>query len=172
VSSPIRVEEILLPVKGWFVTFTVFAAVMLNLLPWGGFAGLVRPDFVAVIIAYWTLKQPQLVGIGIAWTLGLVMDIADGSLFGQHALAYGALAFAGVTLHRRLRMFGLREQVAHVLALLVATRALVAVVALAAGKPFPGWSYFIGPLIGAALWPPLAVLLQLPQKPTPNPDKL
>jgi rod shape-determining protein MreD len=167
-----RPQQILLPAKPALIAFTLAFALLLNLLPITGFARWLRPDFVALAILYWTVQQPHRFGMGLAFALGLVMDVAVGSLFGQHALAYSLLAFAGFMLHRRLRMFGLVEQLWQVLPLLLAAQLVVALVSLAKGASFPGWQYFLGGLVGGALWPPLSVALRLPRLPKSDPDQI
>jgi rod shape-determining protein MreD len=99
-----------------------------------------------------------------------MMDVADGVLFGQHALAYSILAFAGIVLHRRVRMFPVSLQVLHVIPLLLVNDLIVLLLRLAAGGEFPGVPYFLGAVIGGVLWAPVSVLLKLPQHPTRESD--
>src|SRR5581483_9590388 len=99
-----------------------------------------------------------------AWALGLLTDAGNGVLLGQHALAYSLLAFLAIWLSRRILWFGPLQQAFHVAPLLLASQAMILLVRLAAGSPFPGWSLVVGPLIGAALWPPLTWLLLIPQR--------
>ncbi|MCC7487439.1 MAG: rod shape-determining protein MreD [Burkholderiales bacterium] len=163
-------QEILLPVKPGFIAVTLLAALLLNLLPWSGHAILVKPDFVALIVLYWCIEAPRRIGFLAAWLLGLVMDVADGTLLGQHALAYTILAYAGIALHRRVRMFAVTPQVLHVVALLVMTDLVVIAVRVIAGADAPGLLYFAGSLAGGALWPVLGLVLKLPQRPQSDPD--
>ncbi|MDH4215862.1 MAG: rod shape-determining protein MreD, partial [Gallionella sp.] len=95
--------EIQRPISNTFIVLSVFAALLLNGLPWSGVWLLLRPDFVAMVLLYWCMHKPQRVGIGLCWAVGVLADVADASLFGQHALAYAVLAFGGVVLSRRLR---------------------------------------------------------------------
>ena len=96
-------QEILRPAKTGFIVFTLVMALLINLLPWAGWGLWVRPDFVALVLLYWCIDQPRKIGFSVAWVLGLLMDVADGSLFGQHALAYTIVAYAGIVLHRRVQ---------------------------------------------------------------------
>jgi len=157
-------QEILLPVRAGFIALTLIAALMLNLLPWSGAWLWIKPDFVALVVLYWCIEQPRKVGFVSAWMMGLFMDVADGTLLGQHALAYSILAYAGIVLHRRVRMFSGTPQVVHILVLLLLNDLIVLAVRLAAGADFPGWSIAAGPLIGAVLWPVVSVLLLMPQR--------
>jgi rod shape-determining protein MreD len=163
-------HEILLPVRGGFIVFTLIAALLANLLPWSGAALWIKPDFVALIVLYWCIEQPRKVGFVAAWLLGLFMDIADGSLFGQHALAYSILAYAGIVLHRRVLRFSGTPQVMHVILLLLMNDLIVLGIRIAAGADFPGFQYFTGSFVAGALWLPLGALLKLPQRPRLDPD--
>ena len=163
-------QEILLPVNPAFIVFTLIAALLVNLLPWSGWLLAVKPDFVALVVLYWCIQQPRKVGFAAAWLLGLMMDVADGSLLGQHALAYSVLAFAGIVLHRRVLMFTMKNQILHVIPLLLANDLIVLVIRRLAGAEFPGFSYFVGSFVAGALWPVVCFLHRLPQIPKPDPD--
>ncbi|MGH8619621.1 MAG: rod shape-determining protein MreD [Burkholderiales bacterium] len=165
-------QLILLPVRTTFIVVTFALALALNLLPWTGFAVLVKPDFVALVVLYWCVEQPRKVGFLTAWALGLVMDVADGALFGQHALAYTVLAFAAIVLHRRIQGFPMRHQFWHVLALLTLNQLIVLGLRMAAGAPFPGIAYFLPALLGALLWAPLSALMRMPRIPKSDPDQI
>ncbi|MGH8648066.1 MAG: rod shape-determining protein MreD [Burkholderiales bacterium] len=168
----IEPQEILLPVRAGFIALTLIAALMLNLLPWSGAWLWIKPDFVALVVLYWCIEQPRKVGFVSAWMMGLFMDVADGTLLGQHALAYSILAYAGIVLHRRVRMFSGTPQVVHVLLLLLMNDVIVLGIRLMAGADFPGLQYFIGTFVAAALWLPLGALLKLPLRPRADPDRI
>ncbi len=155
-------QRILLPVRVGYMAFTFVLALLFNLLPWRDVTGL--PDMVALVITFWCVHQPRRMGIGIAWFVGLVMDAGNGALLGQHAFAYAFLAFAAVSLHRRILWFSPWRQAAHVLVLLLASQMLMLAVRLVAGGVFPGLMYFSGTFIAAALWPAVSFLLLLPQR--------
>lgn len=155
-------QRILLPVNVGYMTLTVVLALLFNLMPWGELIGV--PDMAALVVAFWCVHQPRRMGIGIAWTVGLVMDAGSGALLGQHAFAYAFLAFAAITLHRRILWFSQWQQAAHVLVLLLACQGLMFAVRYVAGAMNPGPLYFAGSLTAAALWPTATFLLLLPQR--------
>src|ERR671924_2184693 len=132
-------------------------AMLLNFLPWKDLR--LVPDFVALVLAFWCVRQPRLVGLGVGWTLGLLCDAGNGVLLGQHALAYSLLAFLAVWLSRRILWFGPMLQSLHVALILLVAQTAVLIVRLAAGDAFPGWPIFVSPLLGAALWPVVTWLL-------------
>jgi rod shape-determining protein MreD len=163
-------QEILLPVKPAFIVFTLIAAALLNLLPWSGWALWFRPDFVALVVLYWVIEQPRRVGFTAAFMLGLLMDVADGALLGQHALAYSILVYGGILFHRRVRLFTPTPQIVHVIPLLLLNDVIVLGIRLMAGADFPGYRYFIGSFVGGALWPFVSMLLKAPQRPKTDSD--
>ncbi len=150
-------REIQRPVSNTLIALSVLIALFLNGLPWKGIWLMLRPDFVAVVLLYWCTHKPMRVGIGLAWAVGILADVADASLFGQHALAYTLLAFGGVTLHNRLQMFDLRQQTSQVFAILVLTYAAYALVHWQVNG-YVVWPYFLGCLTSTLLWVPLSIM--------------
>ncbi len=155
-------SQILLPVRASTIVASFALALFLNFLPWTDMR--VVPDFVALVLAFWCVRQPRLVGIGIGWSIGLLADAGNGVLLGQHALAYSLLAFLALWLSRRILWFGPGLQALHVALMLLVAQAAALLVRLAVGDPFPGWPVFVGPLAGALLWPALTWFLLLPQR--------
>jgi rod shape-determining protein MreD len=155
-------EHILRPARASTIAASLAVALLLNFLPWKDLR--IAPDFVALVLAFWCVRQPRLVGLGLAWSVGLVVDAGNGVLLGQPALAYSVLAVLAIWLSRRILWFGAVLQAAHIALILAATQALVLLVRIAAGDPFPGWAIFLSPLVGASLWPVVSWLLILPQR--------
>jgi rod shape-determining protein MreD len=160
--------EILRPAKPWFIALTLSIAFAANVVPFAGVALMLRPDFVALVLLYWCIQEPRYIGVGAAWWLGLLMDVNDATLFGQHALAYAFLAYAAEYFRRRVLRFPLWQQAAQVAVLLALTDALVLLVRYFGGASLPRWTYFVPALVGALLWPPVSVVLQWPQRPQPS----
>src|ERR1700752_4830202 len=110
-------SQILLPVRMSTIFGSFAVALFLNFLPWRDLR--LVPDFVALVLCFWCVRQPRLVGLGVGWTLGLLTDAGNGVLLGQHALAYSVLAFLSVWLSRRILWFGPRLQALHVAIMLL-----------------------------------------------------
>ena len=163
--SVARPEEILRPSRPWFVVLTLVLALFANLLPLSGTALALRPDFLALVLLYWCIQEPRFVGVGTAWYVGLLMDVGDATLFGQHALAYAVLAYAAEYFRRRVLRFPLWQQAAQVAVLLALCAGLVVLVRVVGGAPLPRWTYAVPPLSGALLWPLVTGILQWPQRP-------
>jgi len=164
-------QEFLLPASNTFIVMSMFVALMLNWLPWQGLWLALRPDFAALVLLYWCTHKPHRIGIGIAWAVGIFADVADSSLFGQHALSYTVLAFGGIMLHRRIQMFDVREQPLQVFPLFAISYAVFALVHWLSGGHM-SWEYFLGCLTSALLWIPLSVLLQTMRRSRSDPNEL
>ena len=155
-------RSILLPPRASTIVASFAIAMLLNFLPWNDLR--LVPDFVALVLAFWCIRQPRLVGLGIGWILGLLSDAGNGVLLGQHALAYSLLAFLSIWFSRRILWFGPGLQALHIAALLLVVQGAVVLVRVAAGAEFPGWPIVVGPIAGAMLWPMISWLLLLPQR--------
>jgi rod shape-determining protein MreD len=166
---PRAADQLLLPVNPLFIAFTLFVAVLLNMLPLGRQPAM--PDLLALALVFWNVHQPRRVGMVIAFLLGVCMDVHDAAILGQHALAYTLLSFFAITIHRRLLWFSTLEQAVQVLPLFAAAHAVSLLVRLAAGDPFPGLSLLLAPLFEALLWPVAVWVLLAPQRRPPDPDQ-
>lgn len=160
--APDSPQHILRPVRIGTIFLSFFAALLLNFLPWKDLR--LVPDFVALVLCFWCIRQPRLVGLGVAWALGLLTDAGNGVLLGQHALAYSLLAFLALWLSRRVLWFGTAQQALHVAALLLVAQGVQLLVRIGAGAAFPGWAVLVGPLLGAVLWPLVSWVLLMPQR--------
>ena len=154
-------SRILLPVRPWFIVFSLLVALILNFLPTSAWPWV--PVWVALVLVFWSIREPRRVGMGAGFLLGVAMDLADVSLLGQHALAYVLASYGAAYLARRILWFPLLQQALHVLPLLLLIQLVQFGVRAMPGASLPGLDYFIGPLVGVCLWWPLTFILLLPQ---------
>ncbi len=154
-------SRILLPVRPWFIYLTLIGATVANCLPTAYWPGM--PDWVALVLCFWSIRESRRAGMGWGFVLGLLMDVADGSVLGQHCFAYVLLAYTATTLSKRILWFPLVQQALQVLPLLLATQLMQALMRLLVGADLPGWGYLVGPFVATALWIPATFLLLLPQ---------
>lgn len=162
-------NQLLLPANPFFIGLSLLLALGFNLLPLGRHAAL--PDLLALVLVFWNVHQPRRVGVGVAFVFGLLMDVHQGALLGQHALAYTLLSFVAITIHRRLLWFGVVEQALQIVPLFYAAHLVSLAVRLIAGDMFPGWGILVAPALESLLWPVVTVLLLAPQRRAPDPDQ-
>ncbi|MEO8121887.1 MAG: rod shape-determining protein MreD [Rhodoferax sp.] len=165
-------HQLLLPANPFFIWGSLLAALTLNMVQnmglWGRAAW--TPDILALLLVFWSIHQPQRVGIGVAFVFGIFVDVHQGAMLGQHAMAYTVLSFLAIAIHRRLLWFPVPSQAFQVLPLFVASHAIELAVRMLAGGAFPGLWMLLAPLLESLLWPVVSVILLLPQRRTPNPD--
>ncbi len=154
-------SRILQPVSPWFIALSLIVALLVNFLPTAAWPWL--PDWVALVLVFWCVREPRHVGMGSGFVLGLAMDVADSSVLGQHALAYVLAAYAGAWLSRRILWFPVGQQALHVLPILLLVQFVQFAVRIVPGVESPGLLYVGGPCIGVLCWLPLTFVLLLPQ---------
>ena len=160
-------DQLLLPVNPLFVWASLLVALALNIVPTGRQPA--TPDFLALVLVFWNVHQPRRVGVGAAFVFGLMMDVHEGAILGQHALAYTLLSYFAVTIHRRLLWFPVLSQAMQILPLFVAAHAVSFIVRMLAGGMLPGWELMLAPVFEAVLWPVATLLLLAPQRRPPDP---
>ena len=164
-----RSDQLLLPVNPLFIGATLVGALAFELVPLGRQPAM--PDLLALALVFWNVHQPRRVGVGLAFLFGLLMDVHEGALLGQHALAYTLLSFFAVTIHRRLLWFTVPSQAVQILPLFLGAHLVSLVVRMAAGGMFPGWEFLLAPVLESLLWPLAVWLLLAPQRRPPDPDQ-
>lgn len=164
-----RGEQLLLPVNPVFIGASLVAGLAFNMLPVGRVVWM--PDLLMVLLVFWSVHQPLRIGMGIAFALGLCMDVSQSALLGQHALAYTVLSFGAIAIHRRLLWLSVPAQTLQVLPLFLVAHAVEVLLRMATGGIFPGLWGFLAPLIEALLWPVASWVLLAPQRRPPDADK-
>jgi rod shape-determining protein MreD len=160
--TPLARDVMKLPARTGLIVASFIAAYLFNSLPWSGWALLARPDLVLLVLVFWAIHQPGSVGQGVAFALGLAMDVGDSMLLGQHALAYVVAVFGAQVLRVRVLAFPMLEQALHVLGLVTVAALVVLLLNLLLGASFPGFATALSPLLAAAAWAPLTWILYLP----------
>jgi rod shape-determining protein MreD len=165
-------QQLLLPANPVFIWGSLLFAFSLtmagNVGVWGRAAWV--PDLLALVLVFWGVHQPLRVSVGVAFVFGLLMDVHQGSVLGQNALAYTVLNFLATQIHRRLLWFTMPSQALQVLPLFASAHAVELTVRMMLGGTFPGWEMLLAPLLESLLWPLVSVLLLLPQRRAPDRD--
>lgn len=111
------------------------------------------PDLIALWILYWVIHQPNRISFFIAFLLGILMDVNNGSVLGQQSLVYITLAFVSHLFSRRILWFGVFRQALHIVPLLVLAQCLALVFRLWFDGLWPGIEWFLQSILGACIWP-------------------
>ncbi|MDO3720384.1 rod shape-determining protein MreD [Marinobacter sp. chi1] len=118
-----------------------------------------RPEWLGLIVFYWTFRAPAQFGIVLAWCLGLLLDVLEATPLGVNAMAMALVAFLVLTVHQRLRMYPIPQQCLMVFLLLGINQMLVHFIKQMLGAQDAGFSYLWPAVTGALVWPVVCVLL-------------
>ena len=118
-----------------------------------------RPDWVVLILIYWAMTAPRSYNVGSAWIIGILLDVAQGTLLGQHALALCVVVYVTIKFHLLMRVFPLLQLTATVFALLALYQFLLFWINGVAGVTAPAIDYWASVITGAIVWPFLAMFL-------------
>jgi rod shape-determining protein MreD len=132
---------------------TIVAAMLLSLLPLPEALSPFKPYWIALVVIYWALETRGVLSLGLAFLIGLTMDVLSGSLLGMHALSLVVMVFLVQRFRSRLRFFPPWQQALSVLGLLVNDRIILIWITVLLGESMPTWMYWLPPLVGMALWP-------------------
>ena len=141
------------------VILTFMIGLMLTIMPLPDSADAFRPDWLALLVIYWTMQLPRTWSVGTAWIVGIVLDVSQGTLLGQHALALCFVAFITVRFHLLMRVFPMPQLTATVFPILAIYQFLLFWINGVAGVDAPSITYW-GPVIsGTMLWPFVMIAL-------------
>ncbi len=144
----------------WVILATFFVALTLTAIPLPDWIISWRPAWVVMVVIYWSMALPQRVSIGTAWVLGILLDVLQGSLLGQHAIGLTIVAFVAAKLHLQIRQHPLYQQSAFVGLLIAVYLCLTVWVNGIIGRPPHSWSFLMPVMTSMLLWPWLFVILR------------
>jgi len=144
----------------WAIVASFIVAFMLTVLPLPDWAAPWRPAWVALVLAYWCLALPQRIGVGIAWFIGLLLDVMHGSLLGQHAFGLALVAYIVVIYHQQIRVYPLFRQALVIGSLIFIYTTLMLLIYNFLGSMPYGYDYLAAAITSALLWPWVFIVLR------------
>ncbi len=133
---------------------------MLALLPMPGWGVWLRPAWVLMVLIYWTMSVPYQTGVGVAWIMGLIIDILNGSVLGEHALAFTFVIYIVSRLHMRLRMYPIMQQGISVFGFVLIYQFILYCIQGFIGELPSSNLYWLSSITSMLLWPWLFILLR------------
>jgi rod shape-determining protein MreD len=135
------------------VALTALVGLILTLVPLPHWVAVARPAFLVLVVLYWSTMAPFSAGIGLGFVSGLALDVFEGSLLGEHALALAFVTYLAVRLHLLMRAKPLFEQSIFVFAGLLVYEFLLWVIDGWSGHPITGPARWVPTLSGGLIWP-------------------
>ncbi|MEX0606823.1 MAG: rod shape-determining protein MreD [Halofilum sp. (in: g-proteobacteria)] len=147
--------------RWWLIPTTFILALMLVMAPLPGIIEPLRPDWVTLVALYWAIALPERFGLAVAWFAGLLLDVSQGALLGQHALGVVLVTAIALRGHQRIRLSPLAQQAAFITLLLLLKQSVVLWISGLVGRaPENLWLYFASPFLALLFWPVVFVLLR------------
>src|SRR3990167_916144 len=138
---------------GWVIPITFLAAFILTLLPMPDWSIWLRPAWVLMVLIYWAMMAPHQVNMGAAWVIGVFLDVLNGTLLGEHALAMTIVVYGVVKMHSRLRMWPLMQQGLSIFMFVLLYQFVLFCVQSFLGQPPSSWIYWSSSVTSMLLWP-------------------
>lgn len=145
------------PSNGSFIIIiTIVIAMILMLLPLPKVLQLFRPEFVLMVLMYWTMALPRKVSVGVAWVVGVLMDVTMGGALGVTAFSYALVIFLTARFHLQLRQYPVWQQALIILSLVL----LVHIIAVIVSPQTATWFIWIPAVTSMVIWPMNYALLR------------
>jgi rod shape-determining protein MreD len=142
------------------IYLSLIVGIILMILPLPDSVQTYRPDWVALILIYWSMALPKRVGLLAAFFAGILIDVAQVTLLGQHALALVIIIFINQNFYQRIRVLSLLQQALYVFLLLFINQIVTVWVEGFLGRPTPVHAFLGAPVIGMLIWPWVFVMLR------------
>lgn len=135
-------------------------ALILTLLPMPSWIAALRPAWVLLVLIFWALVLPGRQSITLAWIMGIMLDVLNGTLLGEHALALTLVIYLAARLNNQLRMVSLFQQGMAVFGLVLIYLFTLFCIQGFLGVLPEGWFYWLPPVTSMVLWPWIYVILR------------
>ena len=145
---------------GWVILASFIIALLLTTIPLPGWLNDWRPAWVAMMLIYWCIVLPERVGIGIAWLLGLMLDVHTGALLGQNALGLSVIAYLTLRLHKQIRLFPPLQQSVLICFYLLLFQFLTLWIRGIIGVPPQHWTFWAPVVSSMLLWPVFFIIMR------------
>lgn len=148
-----------------FMWIFILLAFPLSVIPLSESLQWWRPAFLALMSIYFALVVPEKFGVICAGIVGFFLDIIEGNLLGQSAIAFSVVICLVLLQYQRIRMFSLLQQVALVFMLVSILQIISYWLEILASQllgypPVRSMSFFRVALSSALCWPILVIVMK------------
>ncbi len=141
-------------------------ATLLTIMPIPVWAEPFRPEWILLLVIYWSMTTPRWIGVGSAWGLGLMVDVLRGALLAQHALGFALTAFISIRFYQRVRSYPLHQQALFIAMILLPHMSVSLWVYGVLGQDPESWTYWSPALASAIVWPWIYIVMRAVRRTT------
>jgi rod shape-determining protein MreD len=142
------------------ILLTALIALLLTALPLPYWLDALRPEFLVLTVLYWSIAAPRAGGIALGFIAGLALDVFQGAVLGQHALALSFVTYIAVREHQRIRSKPLFQQALILFGALFIYEFIVFAIDGWSGHPVTTPLRWLHVATGGLVWPVVAAVLE------------
>lgn len=140
--------------NGRFIVWvTLFIGVISQIIPLPSAVDVWRPDWLLMIVLYWSIALPHRYNILTAWVLGLVLDILLGATLGVRSLAMSLVVYIAILHCQRLRNFPKWQQSLVIMTLIFIYHLVIYWVEFVMQEAVFKADLFLPAISGLVIWP-------------------
>lgn len=144
----------------WVIYLSLIVGLILMIMPLPESVQIYRPHWVAIILIYWSMAMPKRVGLWTAFITGILVDVSQGTLLGQHAMGLVIIIFINQNFYQRIRVLAPVQQTLYVFLLLFINQIIAVWIEGILGRPTPLFAFLGAPVIGMLIWPWAFIILR------------
>jgi rod shape-determining protein MreD len=144
----------------WVIVLSILVALLLTILPLPMWARWLRPLWSLLVVSYWAIALEDKVSVGIAFVVGVLLDILGGSLFGEHALLMVLCVFVMIKLRRQIRFFPMWQQSVLIFILALFYQLGVFIIQSLVQEQPSSLLFWLPSITTAILWPWIFIILR------------
>jgi len=144
----------------WVIGFCLVFSLILAVFPLSMELRWFRPEFIALLVIYWVTTLPEHFGVGFAWCAGILLDIVQGSVIGEHALALVVVAYVCQLSYQRIRNYGVWKQACWVFVLVGIHQLFCNWVHSLSGYTASPRVFLLPAFVSALLWPLVMIFFE------------
>ncbi len=145
---------------GFIIILSFIVALMLSIVDLPTWAEEIRPQWVVLVLIYWSMALPQRISVGVGWVMGLLLDVTNSAILGQNALALAFIAFLTAHLHQRLRVFPFWQQAIVIFVFCIIYNLIVLWIKGISGSAPNVWLIITPSFTSALFWPLIFIFLR------------
>lgn len=145
---------------GWVIILSFVVALVLTAIPLPEIFAIARPEWVMLVVIFWSIAVPNRFGLISAWLAGLAQDLLMGNLMGLHALTFALISYITLRLYQRLRISTISRQCFTVFLLSLLNQFILLWIYRATGSSVGGLLFWLPSLTSVIFWPIVFITLR------------
>lgn len=141
------------------IALTFVVAMFLSILPYPHWFIWLQPSWVALLMITWTLIMPNKVGVGVAWLMGIWLDVLLNLPLGANALTLVIVAYLTIKFQNKIKPLYLWQKTAIVFGLILFYQIGLCALQSILGYSCWVWISISQAVVSTIVWPVVVVFI-------------